>query len=77
MGWHAEARFREINKGAVLTILYTPYLVGYPPPELRAGTKMSIVFLTNERSSATVVDASENAITIEMPDTSRGKPSGR
>ena len=77
MRWHVETDFDKIDAGTVLTILATAYIPDTPPPQLAEGDEMSITFSLNDRSKATVVDASEDAIIIEMPDTSRWRVTRR
>jgi hypothetical protein len=71
--WKAETSFAKVAKGTILTIMYTPSVVGHAPPTLTAGEDIRITYAAGTGATATVVDASEDEITLELSDQSRWK----
>jgi hypothetical protein len=62
-----------VAKGTILTIMYAPHVVGYAPPTLAAGEDIRISFAAGNGISATVVDASDDELILQLPDQSRWK----
>jgi hypothetical protein len=77
VGWHAETNYLTIGKGTILTIMFTPQVVGYAPPQLKAGDEISVAYADNSRTKVVAVEVSGESVTIEDQDGSRWKMTPR
>jgi hypothetical protein len=71
VGCHAESDFVKFGVGTILTLNFSPHVVGHAPPQLAVGNEISVSFATNARTKMKIIRASADAITVELPDTSR------
>lgn len=77
MGWRADSNFRNVGVGTVLTVSFTPHIVGYAPPALKAGDEMLLTLGVNSPVKVMIIEASESEIVLELPDGSRWQATPR
>jgi hypothetical protein len=69
--WSVTSLHAKIEIGASLLLVESPQIEGGPYARLKAGDQFTIEFPNNERSRASVLEATKAEMVIEMSDTSR------
>lgn len=71
MPWQIDTMFQKIGKGIIFSMTFAPHVAGYKPPPLRVGDQVTTQFADNSRTSATIIQISDDEMVLEMPDGTR------
>jgi hypothetical protein len=68
VGWRVDSGYTKLDVGTTLTFRSSVYVAGHEPAPLQVGDQILVTLGVNDPVMATIVEATEVMLSLQMPD---------